>query len=71
VVRETLATGPKTFAELWTSVATAGGGKFALRSALNKGRARGEVAFDGTVYRAATPKTKKAPNPKAGGQIHP
>jgi hypothetical protein len=59
VARGELTKGPRTFGELWVAVERAGGGKFALRSALGKGRERGEFAFDGETYSLA--QKKKAP----------
>jgi hypothetical protein len=46
-VREALARGAMEFAEV---AAKAGGNKLAVRSALKKGRARGEVKFAGGKY---------------------
>lgn len=68
-MRGALEGGPKSFGELWTAVEMAGGTKFALRSALGKARERGEVSFDGQVYReGGTPKTKKPAGPKPSGR---
>ncbi len=54
VARELLAGGPRTFAELWAAVEKTGGSKYALKSALGKGRERGEFTFDGERYSRAT-----------------
>lgn len=61
------------FGGLWAIVAKAGGNKFALKSALSKGRQRGEFFFDGKELYSSRPfknggvprkKTKKAQKSK-------
>jgi hypothetical protein len=50
VVREQLARGPQSFGQLWGAVERTGGTKFALKSALGKGRERGEFFYNGDEY---------------------
>jgi hypothetical protein len=50
VVREQLSAGSRTFSQLWVAVERAGGTKFALKSALGKGRERGEFFYNGDEY---------------------
>ncbi len=68
VVRGELSRGGagKTFGELWAAVAPTGGSKFALKSALGKGRERGEYAFDGVHYSLGGRDKKKAPTGSTG-----
>jgi hypothetical protein len=67
VAREELSRGARTFGELWTAVEKAGGSKFALKSALGKGRERGEFAFDGTTYALKGAPKRKKPSPGGKG----
>lgn len=71
IARAELAKGVRTFGQLWEVVEKAGGHKFALRSALGKGRERGEFHFNGDVYSNkpfAKPQKKKAPVGKTGAR---
>ncbi len=61
MVREQLSGGARSFGQLWVAVERAGGTKFALKSALGKGRERGEFHYDGEVYSAHPPKKKALP----------
>lgn len=56
------------FGELWEKVARGGGTKFALKSALNKGRERGEFAFDAASGKYAMAKKVPAAAPKKKAQ---
>jgi hypothetical protein len=67
VAREELSRGARTFGELWTAVEKTGGSKFALKSALGKGRERGEFAFDGTTYALKGAPKRKKPSPGGKG----
>jgi hypothetical protein len=72
IARGELAKGNRTFGELWAAVEKQGGSKFALKSALGKGRERGEFHFNGEHYSAKSftkaPPKKKALSPKTKGQ---
>jgi hypothetical protein len=62
-VKRLLATGRRmTFGEMFTAVLKGGPAtKFAVRSALSKGRERGTIQYDGEVYfMSAPPERKKA-----------
>lgn len=65
IVRAELADGvPMSFGGLWAIVEKAGGNKFALKSALNKGRERGEFHFNGELYSSKPFRAKSKGVPK-------
>ncbi len=70
-VRKILAAGkPLTFGELYALVTkTAPASKFAVKSALGKGRERGEYQFTGDRYGLKTQKSPRVVDPRAHAAI--